>query len=225
MKKCCFGPAVVLVSLVALGVGRAQISFHGVLNPNGHATWVDTVIASIDVLIPDTFPTPGWGSDSVAYDTFDFPDIADQPAWVQLQARVDGQSYQQMFLEPENGTWYPFTGTPAPPPEVMFWSLQHGIGAEPGGADPRPQLRVNPSMLVDRVAIQAQVAGRGPVRLEIVDAAGNRARSFGTDKPDRVITQVWLGDDDAGQRLPEGVYFCRLTAGRTAIVRKLILAR
>jgi hypothetical protein len=224
MKNRCSGLAVVLVSLVAFGVGHAEIDFHGVINPNGHAAWVDTAIV-LNHLETDTFLTPGWGSDSAAYDTFDFPNIADWSTLVRLSARVDGAPSQQMFPMPQNGMWYPFAGTTPPPPKVMFWSLTHGIGAEPGSAARRPELRVDPSMLVDRVTIQAQVAGPGPVRLEIVDAAGNRVRSFGTSNRDRVITRVWLGDDDAGRSLPEGVYFCRLAFGEAAVVRKVLLAR
>jgi hypothetical protein len=35
----------------------------------------------------------------------------------------------------------------------------------------------------------------------------------------------WAADNAAGRALPEGIYFCRLTAGQTAIVRKLIISR
>jgi len=56
--------------------------------------------------------------------------------------------------------------------------------------------------------------------LELVDAAGNTVRTFPAAASVR-----WAADDDAGRALPEGIYFCRLTAGQTAIVHKLILAR
>jgi hypothetical protein len=224
MKQCCSELAVVLLSFAAFGRGHAQIDFHGTLNPNGHATWVDTAIVSVPPAV-DTFLTPGWGSDSTAYDTFDFPDIPDWPTLVELRARVGGLPTQQMFPIPQNGAWYSFTGVPPPPPKVTFWSLTHGIGADAGSAAPRPELRVSPSVLVDRATIQALVAGRGPARLEIADAVGNRVRAFSTDDPCRVITRVWRGDDDAGRSLPEGVYFCRLAVGGTTAVRKVLLAR
>jgi hypothetical protein len=107
---------------------------------------------------------------------------------------------------------------------VMFYS-ETGVEESGVAIGPRPNLSISPSVLVDRVTIQAQITGRGPVRLEIVDAAGNRVRSLATSNQGRVITQVWLGDDDAGQRLPEGIYFCRLAVGEAATTSKVLLAR
>jgi len=225
MKKCCSGLAVVLVSLVAFGVGHAQIDFHGVLNPNGHSVWLDTAI--VTSLGTDTILTPGWGSDSVAFDSFDFPDLFTWPSLVVLRGHISAERFFVAFPAPGNGVWYDFRPAPPPPPapRMMFWSLLYGIGAEPEHAARQPELQVVPSMLVDRATVRAQVAGHGPVRLEIVDAAGNRVRSLGTSNRGGVITQVWLGDDDAGRSLPEGVYFCRLAVGEAATVRKVLLAR
>jgi len=53
-----------------------------------------------------------------------------------------------------------------------------------------------------------------------VDAAGNAVRTIPA-----AATVRWAADDDAGRALPAGVYFCRLTAGPTATVRKLTLTR
>jgi len=223
MKKCCSGLAVVLVSLVVFGVGRAQVDFHGVLNPNNHSAWVDTVIIVVPPT-PETILTTGWGADSVGYDTFDFPDLLAWPLMVELRGRIDTMHTQQLFPAPVNGQWYLLVGTPPPPPKVMFYG-ETGTEEPRTAVGARQRLSVSPSVLIDRVTIQAQVAGRGPVRLEIVDAVGNRVRSLGTSSRNGVITQVWQGDDDAGKRLPEGIYFCRLAVGEATAVRKVLLTR
>jgi hypothetical protein len=221
MKKCCSGLAVVLVSLVAFGIGHAQVNFHGVLNPNARSVWVDTVIITVPPT-PETIITTGWGSDSVAFDTFDFPSLTVWPVMVELHARIDTLYTVQTFPAPQNGTWYVFLHMPPPQPKVMFYEPT-GV-EEPGtGIASRPRLSVSPSVLTDQVTIQAQVAGRGAVRLEVVDAAGNRVRSFSTSG--RTVTMVWHGDDDAGHSLPEGIYFCRLAVGEATSVAKVLLAR
>jgi hypothetical protein len=194
-----------------------------VINPNTHSVWVDTVILTVPPA-PETVLTAGWGSDSTARDSFEFPDLVMWPLMVDLRGRVDTARTQQVFPGPGNGNWYSFTLVPPPPPKVMFYS-ETGVEESGVAIGPRPNLSISPSVLVDRVTIQAQIAGRGPVRLEIVDAAGNRVRSLATSNQGRVITQVWLGDDDAGQRLPEGIYFCRLAVGEAATTSKVLLAR
>jgi hypothetical protein len=221
MKKCCSGLAVVLVSFVIFGVGRAQVDFHGVLNPNTHSVWIDTVFLTVPPA-PETILTPGWGSDTTNHDTFDFPDLLVWPLMVELRGRIDTLHLQQMIPAPGNGQWYSFMAVPPPPPKIMFYG-ETGVEESRTGIDARPRLSISPSVLVDQVTIQAQVAGRGRFLLEIVDAAGNHVRSFGAGS--RVATQVWQGDDDAGRMLPEGVYFCRLAAGENTAVRKVLLAR
>lgn len=221
MKKCCSGLAVVLVSLALFGTGRAQVEFNGVINPNHHSVWVDTVILVVPPANETILPV-GWGSDSTAYDTFQFADPLVWPLLVDMRVNVDTLHVQEVFPGPGNGTWYSFSLVPPPPPKVQFYG-QTGVEESGAAIEPRLQLSVSPSVLVDRVTIRAQIAGRGPVRLEIVDAAGNRVRSFCASN--RVVNQVWQGDDDAGRSLPEGLYFCRLAVGEASAVSKVLLAR
>jgi len=223
MKKCCSGLAVVLLSLTVFGVGRAQVDFHGVLDPNNHSLWIDTVVIIVPPT-PETVFTTGWGADSVGVDTFDFPDLTAWPLLVELHGRVDTVRTRQVFPAPVNGQWYTFMQAPPPPPKVMFYGETGAEESRPG-MEVRPRLSVSPSVLTDKVTVRAQVAGPGTVQLEIVDAAGNVVRSLGTHRPGNAITEVWPGDNDAGQKLSEGVYFCRLSIGDDAVVRKVLLAR
>ena len=109
MKKRCAGLAVVLMSLVAFGVGSAATPFRGVIDPNGHSIWVD----SARVIFPsgtEIHITVGWGSDSVAVDTFDFPELSGWPAGIMLMGTLDGLPKNTTITTPESDTWYLIRG-------------------------------------------------------------------------------------------------------------------
>ncbi len=64
-------------------------------------------------------------------------------------------------------------------------------------------------------------------KLRIYDAAGRLVKSFNSVSSIRNQESVfvWHGDDDAGRRLPSGVYFPRLTVGNHPETHKLLLIR
>jgi hypothetical protein len=66
----------------------------------------------------------------------------------------------------------------------------------------------------------------GRVRLEVFDARGRSVKVL-VDKaqPAGDHSVNWDGRDSRGSMSPSGVYFYRLTAGRTALTRKMILLR
>ena len=159
------------------------------------------------------FPTSGWHCDTMATDTFVFPWFASFPDTARLAAEFNGQPLVQDFLSPSRAVWYPFWD-PHDQTQAMF---DAPTGIEEGRRNPTgPYLVVSPSVV--RNAAVILTSGTGCV--ELADAAGNTVRTFPAAARVR-----WAADDAAGRALPEGIYFCRLTAGRTAIVRKLILAR
>lgn len=66
----------------------------------------------------------------------------------------------------------------------------------------------------------------GLIKLEIYDILGRKQRtlaSAGTRAGEHEY--VWDGCDDTGRTLASGIYFCRLTDGRTAAMQRLILLR
>jgi hypothetical protein len=82
----------------------------------------------------------------------------------------------------------------------------------------------NPFNPVTRISFDLPVTG--PVRLTVHDVRGRAVRnlvagvlSFGTH------TAVWNGTDDAGRRVPSGVYFCRIEAGDFVATRKMMLLK
>jgi flagellar hook assembly protein FlgD len=61
--------------------------------------------------------------------------------------------------------------------------------------------------------------------IEIHDAAGNVVRSLGcTAGTDGAATATWNREDDFGQLVPEGVYFCRYAEADVIAVRKVLVA-
>ena len=159
------------------------------------------------------FPTAGWHCDTMATDTFEFPPFADFPTAVKLAAKFNGNPLIQEFTNPGRRTWLPFWD-PHDQTQVM---LDAQAGIEEGRRNPTGlRLAVSPSVVRDAAVILTSGTGC----LEIVDAAGNTVRTLPA-----AATVRWAADDAAGRALPEGIYFCRLTAGQTAIVRKLIISR
>ncbi len=91
----------------------------------------------------------------------------------------------------------------------------------------QPQLTVYPNPFKDRVDIRYRIPDTGLriINLKIYDVSGMLVKSFNhlTIQPFNQI--VWDGTDDSGHRLPSGVYFCRLEAGETVPMRKIIKLR
>jgi flagellar hook assembly protein FlgD len=62
------------------------------------------------------------------------------------------------------------------------------------------------------------------VDLDVFDVRGRLVRTLVDGRPSsgRVVV-VWDGRDDDGREAPSGVYFYRLTAGRTTVTRRMTL--
>ncbi len=125
-------------------------------------------------------------------------------AWSYLVAAVDRAGNEGPPTSPDALTGAPGGATPA------AYALR--------GAVPNP---FNPS-----TAISYDVpAGGGDVRLDLLDARGRIVRTLVADRrAEGRHEAVWNGRDDAGRRLPSGVYFARLRAAGCREVIKVTLA-
>ena len=75
-------------------------------------------------------------------------------------------------------------------------------------------------------AITYTVPAREHVSLEIYDARGARVAVLASGDEERGVRTVrWNGTDGRGRPAASGVYFCRLTAGKETISRKMVLMR
>jgi len=212
VKKLSLSLATIIILLGMVAPASGQLVITGYLKTGAEPVEIDS--AYLKCPSESTwFPTTGWECDTMATDTFVFPPFADFPTIVRLAAKFNGMPLVQEFLSPQRQVWLPFWD-PHDQTQAMFDAPTGIEEGRPNAA--RPYVAVSPNVVRDAAVIRTSGTGY----LEVVDAAGNTVRTLPA-----AATVRWAADDDNGRRLPEGVYFCRLTAGRTAIVRKLILAR
>jgi hypothetical protein len=212
VKKLSLSLAAILVLLGMAAPVSGQVVITGYLQTGIEKVEIDS--AYLKCPSESTwFLTAGWECDTMATDTFVFPPFSAFPAEVTLAAKFNGISVLLDFLSLQRQVWSRFPD-PHDQTQVMF---DAPTGIEEGRHNPSGlYLAVSPSLVRDAAVIQTSGTGF----LELVDAAGNTVRTFPA-----AATVRWAADDATGRALPEGIYFCRLTAGQTAIVRKLILAR
>jgi hypothetical protein len=102
----------------------------------------------------------------------------------------------------------------------------HVAVTEPKTNPPRAStlsLSCEPNPFRTKTAISLQLAANSPAELAIYDAGGRRVRTLTVD---RTPYTVWDGNDDLGQPLPSGTYFCRLvTAFGEIAVQPVVLVR
>ena len=212
MKKLSLSLAAILILLGMVRSASGNIVITGYLKTAAEPVVIDSAYFA-NGNQSAWFPTTGWHCDTMATDTFVFPPLVNFPDTVRLVAKFNGARLLQEFDSPVRQVWNRFPD-PHDQTQAMF---DAPTGIEEGRHNPAGlHLAVSPSVV--RHAAVILTSGTGCV--EIVDAAGNAVRTFPA-----AATVRWAADDDAGRALPEGIYFCRLTAGRTAIVRKLVLTR
>ena len=221
MKKRCAGLAVVLLSLVAFGVGNAQIAFYGVVDPNTFNVQVQKAVVFVSPNV-DTFSTSGWGGTSI--DTFHFPDIAKWPDSVQLTGSIGAMPNVSMFKSPVASTWYDFTYGGIKKPRALFFSGASNVEEPRSTISPLQRLSVSPSVVTGQMTVRLQPVGPGRPVVEIHDAVGNVIRSLDCSVgANGIATATWMREDDYGRPVPEGVYFCRYAASGVVTVRKVLV--
>jgi hypothetical protein len=219
MKKRCAGLVALLLLLGAIGIGNAEMYFGGVIDPRTTATLIDSVMLTS----PDmTFLTPGWGSHPPR-DTFTFTGVTAWPASLVLYGTVNGFPANTTIPDPKADTWYRI-GTGVFAPQVEF-------GYYPGVEESKPAverlqcLSVSPSVVTGQMTVRLQTVETSRPVVRIHDAAGNVVRSLGcTAGASGAATATWNREDEFGQLVPEGVYFCRYAAAGVVAVRKVLVA-
>ncbi|MBK8230671.1 MAG: T9SS type A sorting domain-containing protein [Candidatus Eisenbacteria bacterium] len=117
-----------------------------------------------------------------------------------------------------------------------FWfggNATSGIGDDPGSGEPdllgtRPLafeiLPATPNPVADATTLAFQLPEARHVRIEVYDASGRMVRSMA----DELVAagrgqRVWDGRDQAGVRVPGGVYFMRVSALPDEGTRKVVV--
>lgn len=82
----------------------------------------------------------------------------------------------------------------------------------------------NPFNPATEISYYLPSAGR--VVIEIFDVAGRRIRTLvNGPQPAGRYSVEWTGQDNSGRRVASGIYFCRLSAGKETLTRKMVLMR
>ncbi len=114
---------------------------------------------------------------------------------------------------------------PTPLPIVGGGTNTGGGDGQTIGPDPQPVLRnlrqgvfgIQPSLLVDLPSSQ-------PARLDVFDLQGRRVRTLADRRlPKGATVLAWDGRDQAGGRLPRGLYFARLVTPRFTLTTRILL--
>jgi flagellar hook assembly protein FlgD len=81
-----------------------------------------------------------------------------------------------------------------------------------------------PNPFSSETSIPLEIAQRGRVTLAIIDVRGYRVKTLVSSvlEPGSAIIQ-WDGTDNNGNKLPRGIYFCRLTSENASETKRLIL--
>jgi hypothetical protein len=106
-----------------------------------------------------------------------------------------------------------------------------GGGAIPTAIDKTPALSLiagnsYPNPFSTETAIELTLSEEQDVSVEIFDVAGRRVRAMNMGRVSAGTTPLRFdGRDELHNRLPSGVYFCRIHAGSETITRKMVIQR
>jgi hypothetical protein len=94
------------------------------------------------------------------------------------------------------------------------------------------KLKVFPNPFREKITISWQLAGSSQqktgnrMQLNVYNSVGQLVRCLTpTNNNTQLSTTIWFGDDNAGRKLPPGVYFMHVPAGEYKIIIKVILVQ
>ncbi|MCD4679555.1 MAG: T9SS type A sorting domain-containing protein [Bacteroidales bacterium] len=99
-----------------------------------------------------------------------------------------------------------------------------GIGEAPGWQDSSFEIYPNP--FYSTITITFTLSSSQYAELIIYNLQGQKVRSLVEGEIQKGLNQfVWNGLDDKGNKLPEGIYLCRLLSENSAITRRCIIIK
>jgi hypothetical protein len=152
-----------------------------------------------------------WGAERVDLSAFAGP--AADSVWIRMRLAADGSLQLDGFS---------FDSLRV----LVFDPAQQPEPVAVGDRRPVPRLAFDPpwpNPARDRVRFAFELPDAGPVRLEILDLQGRRVRTLADARLEpRRYAGGWDLADEHGRRVPPGVYLARLSAGPTAVVRRVV---
>lgn len=134
---------------------------------------------------------------------------------------ADGALY---VADPGSGQPFSNSNGTRPPRVLRIAAASAPTGVPPGPPPSALSLTSGPNPARGRLTFAIGLMAARATRLEIHDVAGRRvlARDLGV-LPAAVTRWEWDGRDSEGRRVAAGLYLARLTAGNTAITRRLVI--
>lgn len=87
-------------------------------------------------------------------------------------------------------------------------------------------VNISPLPFTDRVKIRFNLPASDNIDLKIFNSSGRLVKSFYPNaiggQPQAVSNIIWDGKDNSGNLLPQGTYFCRISADKTSITKRII---
>jgi len=138
----------------------------------------------------------------------------------------NGAAYIEYYFQIQT-TYYDWTSPVGAPSVLHSFSNITTEAAEKDSRPSRYELMQNwPNPFNAQTKIVFELPRRSLVALLVYNARGQQIKSFITDyKPAGRHTIIWNGRDDAGNQLPSGVYFLRMTTAAFSQSRKILLIR
>lgn len=152
--------------------------------------------ARSDTVLPVNFDIPGWAQ-SGDVDT----------VYVRAQEVFRGPNRDEVHVE-------------------VDYDTQTGID-EPVQAHHLALTQNFPNPFSPRTEIRFALPQAGSVTLDVYDVAGRLVRSIVSDRrmPAGEHLKVWDGRNERGQKMPSGIYFCRLKVADGTVTKKMALVR
>ncbi len=199
------------------------IDFVGLLSTGSHVVSVDSATVLDERGGFRSYHTPDWGGDTGIVDTFHFlPERYDLPIVITLFLMQDDSALLFPIPDLAFDTWYMIPGAPRQTEVLIGWWT--GLEEDRRPSLGRAGLTVGPSIVRANTTIRAEHVPGTDCAFTLFDAVCNRVRTLRTRASRGAATATWNGEDDAGRRLPEGVYYCRYAAADAIAVRKIIVA-
>ena len=104
-------------------------------------------------------------------------------------------------------------------------SQNYSTGISPLSNDPF-SVADYPNPFSKNITFNIDLTQRTKLSMIVYDERGIAVRTFAdSDISQGMHTYIWDGNNDEGSPLTDGIYFCHITAGHSATVRKIVLIR
>jgi flagellar hook assembly protein FlgD len=105
--------------------------------------------------------------------------------------------------------------------------IKTGIGEDSyRSVDPQSDVFVYPNPFSVQATFRYRIPRRSKASLRVYDSSGRLVKTLEDgNRPVGSYSATWDGRDKSGERLPSGIYFCRLQAGDATATRKMILLK